>query len=142
MACGRRLGADASELPYLAEGGKIIAMGRDTIRNETSDLFSTVRRPSSNQASEAETAPPSRRVALPTDLPRAMRYLEDRDLDLLLRAAIDEATRRGRSPLNRNAAFAAANPGPARSAPKKAQPPGRPTHQRQMGLAASALTQG
>ncbi len=89
MGTGCGLGAHASELPYVAEGGKIIVMGRDTIRNEASDLFSTVSGggPSSNQASEAETAPPSRRVALPTDLPRAMRYLEDRELDLLLRAA-------------------------------------------------------
>ncbi len=119
-------------------------MGRDTIRNEASDLFSTVRvgGPSSNQASQAETASPPRRVALPKDLPRAMRYLEDRELDLLLRAAIDEATRRGRSPLDRDAVPAAANPGPARPASKKDRPPGRPTRQRQMGVAASALTQG
>ncbi len=142
MACGRRLGAYASELPYVAEGGKIIDMGRDTIRNEAADLFSTVGRPSSNQASEAGTAPPSRRVALPRDLPRAMRYLEDRELDLLLRAAIDEARRRGRPPLNRDAAPVAANPGPARPAPEKVRPPGRPTRQRQMRVAASALTQG
>ena len=36
-------------------------------------------------------------MALPKDLPRAIRYLEDQELDWLLRAATEEAKRRGRA---------------------------------------------
>src|ERR1700731_1516185 len=73
-------------------------MGRDPIRNQTPDLFSTERLggPSSDRAADAVTGRPSRRTALPKDLPRAIRYLEDRELDWLLRTAIHEAKRRGR----------------------------------------------
>jgi hypothetical protein len=131
-----------SKLPYDSGGGKIIRMGRDTIRNQTPDLFSTGTGPRSEKASEAETTPPPRRSALPNDLPRALRHLDDRELDLLLRAAIDEARRRGRSPLNRDAGPTATDTSSAQPGPKEARPPGKLTRQRQIGLAASALTQG
>jgi hypothetical protein len=133
-----------AELPNESEGGNIFAMVRDPVKNQTPDLFSTGRldvSPSNNQP-EALPRQPSRRTALPKDLPRAIRYLEDRELDWLLRTAIQEAKRRGR-PMS----MAEARPTntPAASSepiPKETKPPGRPTHQRQIRPAAAALTKG
>ena len=119
-------------------------MGRDPTRNQTSDLFSTERLggPSSDRPADAVTGRPPRRTALPKDLPKAIRYLEDRELDWLLRTAIHEAKRRGRpmpmaeaSPTNTPAVS-------SEPIPKETKPPGRPTRQRQVGVAAAALTKG
>ena len=71
-------------------------MGRDTNRDRTPDLFSTVAGPSANEGSRAAAGRASRRPALPKDLPKAIQFLEDRELDWLLRTAIQEAKRRGR----------------------------------------------
>ena len=119
-------------------------MGRDPIKNQTPDLFSTGKfdgSPSNNQP-EARPGRLSPRAALPKDLQRAIRYLEDRELDWLLRAATEEAKRRGR-PMP----MAEARPTntPAASSepiPKQTKPPGRSTRQRQIGVAAAALTKG
>jgi hypothetical protein len=63
-------------------------MVRDTIR-QTPDLFSArgFAAPSTSP-SEAEPGRPSRRTALPKNLPKAIQFLEDRELDWLLRIAI------------------------------------------------------
>jgi hypothetical protein len=71
-------------------------MGRDPTQNETPDLFSIQAGPSPKQAEGALTRRPFRRLVLPKDLPKAMQYLEDTELDWLLRTAIQEAKRRGR----------------------------------------------
>jgi hypothetical protein len=119
-------------------------MGRDPVKNQTPDLFSTERLggPSPDRPADAVTGRPPRRAVLPKDLPRAIRYLEDRELDWLLRAATEEAKRRGRpmpkaeaSPTNTPAAS-------SEPIPEQTKPPGRPTHQRQIALAAAALTKG
>jgi hypothetical protein len=119
-------------------------MGRDPIENQTPDLFSTGRldgSPSYNPP-KALAGRPSRRTALPKDLPRAIRYIEDQELDWLLRTAIHEAKRRGRpmpmaeaSPTNTPAVS-------SEPIPKQTKPPGRPTHQRQIRPAAASLTRG
>ena len=108
-----------SELPCDSDDGKIIHMGRHSIPSQTGDLFSVGRSSPEQQISEPEAAPLPRRVALPKDLPGAMRYLDDRVLDLLLQAANDEARRRGRSPVNRDAVPTATDAGLPR---KKASP--------------------
>jgi hypothetical protein len=119
-------------------------MGRDPTKNQTPDLFSTERLggPSSGRPADAVTGRPSRRTALPKDLPRAIRYLEDQELDWLLRAATDETKRRGRpmpmaeaSPTNTPAVS-------SEPIPKQTKSPGRPTRQRKVGVAAAALTKG
>jgi hypothetical protein len=126
-------------------------MGRDPIKNQMPDLFSTGRLDGSppNNPPEALPGRPSRRTALPKDLPRAIRYLEDQELDWLVRtaihlvrAAIHEAKRRGRpmpmteaSPTNMPAAS-------SEPIPKQTRLPGRSTRQRQVGVAAAALTKG
>ena len=140
-----RLQSPVSRLPYDSEGGNIPGMGRDPTRNQTSDLFSTERLggPSSDRPADAVTGRPPRRPALPKDLPRAIRYLEDRELDWLLRVATEEAKRRGRampmaeaSPTNTPAAS-------SEPIPKQTKPPGRPTRQREIRpAAASSLTRG
>jgi hypothetical protein len=116
-------------------------MGRDPIRNQTPDLFSTERLggPSSDRPADAVTGRPPRRTALPKDLPKAIRYLEDQELDWLLRAATEG---RGRpmpmaeaSPTNTPAAS-------SEPIPKQTKSPGRPTHQRQIRPAAASLTRG
>jgi hypothetical protein len=119
-------------------------MGRDPNKNQTPDLFSTGRldgSPSNNQP-EALPGRPSRRTALPKDLPKAIRYLEDRELDWLLRTAIHEAKRRGRPMPMTEARPTNTPPASSEPIPKQAKPPGRPTRQRQVGVAAAALTKG
>jgi hypothetical protein len=68
-------------------------------RTQQSDLFST--------SSVAETSAPStkhvsraqeQRHVLPKDLPNAVKHLNDRELDLLIAACLEEAKRRGRLP--------------------------------------------
>ena len=78
-------------------------MGRDRIEPATPDLFSTdmvrdaspppTRRVS---AKKAATDTASKRYVLPKDLPNALKYLTDRELDLLITASVEEAKRRGR----------------------------------------------
>jgi hypothetical protein len=119
-------------------------MGRDPIKNQTPDLFSTGRLDGSpsNNPPEAPPGRPSRRAALPKDLPKAIRYLEDQELDWLLRAATEETKRRGRPmPM----AEASPTNTPAISSepiPKETKPPGRPTRQRQIRPAAASLARG
>jgi hypothetical protein len=119
-------------------------MGRDPVKNQTPDLFSTERLggPSSDRPADAVIGRTSRRTALPKDLPRAIRYLEDQELDRLLRAATEETKRRGRpmpmaeaSPTNTPAVS-------SEPIPKQTKSTGRPTRQRQMRPAAAALTKG
>jgi hypothetical protein len=94
-------------------------MGR---QDQTPDLFSTVPGASPNQGPEVVTKGPSRGPALPKDLPKAIQYLADEELDWLLRTVVQEAKRRGR-------------PVPMVEA-------GRPNRQRQAESAPKALTQG
>jgi hypothetical protein len=71
-------------------------MGRDRSQQATPDLFST--------ASSGEPSPPAKQVlsthegrhVLPKDLPNAVKHLNDRELDLLITASLEEAKRRGR----------------------------------------------
>jgi hypothetical protein len=119
-------------------------MGRDPVKNQTPDLFSTGRLDGSpsNNPPEALPGRASRRTALPKNLPKAIQFLEDRELDWLLRTAIHEAKGRGRpmpmaeaSPTNTPAAS-------SEPIAKQTELPGRPTRQRQSGLVAAALTKG
>lgn len=133
-----------SRLSYVSEGGNILGMGRDPTKNQTPDLFSTGRLggSSSDRPADAVTGRPSRRTALPKDLPKAIRYLEDQELDWLLRAAIEEAKRRGRPMPLIEARPTDRPPASSEPIPKQTKSPGRPTHQRQIRPAAASLTRG
>ena len=82
------------------DGGMITAMAHQRTQPATPDLFSTelARNDASPQVSTGkETAyGVSQRHVLPRDLPNAVKYLTDTELDLLIAAAADEAKRRGR----------------------------------------------
>ena len=78
-------------------------MGRDRTEPATPDLFSThmvrdASPPPTTRVSATEAAidTASKRYVLPKDLPNAVKYLTDRELDLLITASVDEAKRRGR----------------------------------------------
>src|SRR5438309_11295805 len=80
----------------------ITTMGRDRTQQATSDLFSTdmvrdASPPPIEQVPTTETSDAaSQRHVLPNDLPNAVKYLTDRELDLLITASVEEAKRRGR----------------------------------------------
>jgi hypothetical protein len=72
-------------------------MGRDRTQQATPDLFSTTssREPFSPATKQGSSAPEQRHV-LPKDLANAVKHLNDRELDLLITACLEEAKRRGR----------------------------------------------
>jgi hypothetical protein len=79
-------------------------MERDRNKPPTADVFSThmvrdgsppTRRVSATAAA-VDTA--SQRHVLPKDLPNAVKYLTDSELDLLIAVSVEEAKRRGRLP--------------------------------------------
>ena len=110
-----------------------------TNRDQTPDLFSTTAGPSSDEASTATSGGPSRRPALPKNLPKD---LADEELNWLLRVTIQEAKRRGR-PMPMTVAPSTSAPGASSlPIPKQAGPPGRPTHKEKIGVAAVTLTRG
>ena len=108
-------------------------MGRDRSEHQTLDLFSTggVGGP----APDVTTSRPPRRPILPRDLPKAIKYLDDRELDRLLRAAIEEARRRGRLPPSLDARQTKTERG--RATLKE-----RPSRSGRVVPAAASLTQG
>jgi len=73
-------------------------MGRGSNKELTPDLFSPEKSGGAPTIQPAEPGinQPSRRAILPKDLPTAVRYLDDQELDRLVQAAIIEARRRGR----------------------------------------------
>ena len=77
-------------------GGMILAMAHQRTQPATPDLFSTelAQNGASPQVSAAKDTGVSKRHVLPQDLPNAVRYLTDTELDLLIVTAVDEAKRR------------------------------------------------
>jgi hypothetical protein len=74
-------------------------MGRDRNQQATPDLFSmaaSVRQPSLPPRAKQVSSGQKRRHVLPNDLPNAVKHLDDRELDLLITASLEEAKRRGR----------------------------------------------
>ena len=138
-----RLEPPDSRLPYDSEGGNILGMGRDPIKNQTRPVFDReARRSFVRQTGRCGDRAAPRRTFLPKDLPKAIRYLEDRELDWLLRAATEETKRRGRpmpmpeaSPTNTPAAS-------SEPIPEQTKPSGRQFRQRQIRPAAASLTRG
>jgi uncharacterized protein (DUF433 family) len=114
-------------------GGMIPTMGRD--RAQQQDLFSTpapfeTPSPLAKQVSSGQ----KRRHVLPNDLPNAVRHLDDRELDLLITASLDEAKRRGRLVPNVQANK------PDESVQK--HPMGKSSPRRKVGPAPISLTRG
>src|SRR5438067_1484155 len=114
----------------------ILSMGRDRTEQATPDLFLT--------ASPGEPSPPAkpvssaqeRRHVLPKDLPNAVKHLDDRELDLLITASLEEAKRRGRLLPNVQANT------PDESARKRSSRTDKSSQRRQVEVAAVSLTRG
>src|SRR6266487_2446740 len=111
-------------------------MRRD--RGQQADLFTT-------GASFQEVSPPprakqssaqKRRHVLPNDLPNAVKHLDDRELDLLITASLEEAKRRGRLLPNVQANT------PDESARKRSSRTDKSSQRRQVEVAAVSLTRG
>jgi hypothetical protein len=125
-------------LQLLADAGgrMILSMGRDRTEQATPDLFSA--------ASSGEQSPPlpakqssaqKRRHVLPSDLPNAVSHLDDRELDLLITASLEEAERRGRLLPN-------IQDTPDESARKRSSRTDKSSQPRQLEAAAVSLTRG
>src|SRR6266516_2076878 len=94
-------------------------MGRDRTQQGTPDLFSTASSretsvPAPKQVSSAE----ERRHVLPKDLTNAVKHLNDRDLDMLIMASLEEASRRGRLQPTDPSGRTAARPAYCRRVPR------------------------
>jgi hypothetical protein len=110
-------------------------MGRD--RTQQADLFSTA-------ASFGEPSPRARQVpsaqkrrhVLPNDLPNAVKHLDDRELDLLITASLEEAKRRGRL-------LPSVQPNkPDEPGRKQSSRMAKSSHKRQVDVATVSLTRG
>jgi len=76
--------------PAKVGGGMIPIMGRDRAHQGTPDLFSTPSLgDSSRSATKQITSAPEQRHVLPKDLPNSVKHLTDRELDLLITAAVE-----------------------------------------------------
>lgn len=122
----------------------MLTMGRDRIEQRTLELFSTdgVTDPSPTQATDVTATRVPPRLVLPNDLPKAIKYLDDRELDRLLAVAIEEARQRGRQPPSLEASAAKPVASSAGAIPKQLLPTGRVSRQRQVGIATASLTRG
>jgi hypothetical protein len=113
-------------------------MGRDRNQQATPDLFSmaaSVRQPSPPPRAKQSSAQ-TRRHVLPRDLPNAVKHLEDRELDLLITASLEEAKRRGRLLPNVQANKPDESPKKQLSSTAKSSP------RRPVGSAPVSLTRG
>jgi hypothetical protein len=113
-------------------------MRRDRTQPATPDLFSTAA--SSGEPSLPPRAKQSsaqkRRHVLPNDLPNAVKHLDDRELDLLIRASLEEAKRRGRLLPSVQANT------PDESARKRSSRMDKSSYRRQLEVATVSLTRG
>jgi len=118
-------------------------MGRNRIEDQSPDLFSTegVGDPSTNKTTDVKRTGPRGRPALPKDLPTAIKYLDNGELDRLLRAATEEARRRGRLPQTPETPTKI-DRGSGESSWKQALSTGRLTHRRPASIAATPITRG
>jgi hypothetical protein len=114
-------------------------MGRDRTKQATLDLFSTAAsfgQPSLPRAKHSSAQ--KRRHVLPNDLPNAVKHLDDRELDLLITASLQEAKRRGRLLPSVQAST------PDQSVQKQSSPTDKSSQRRrrQLEAAAVSLTRG
>ena len=119
-------------------------MGRDRLEDQIPDLSTTedVVGRSANQGSDVSVSAPLRRAVLPQDLARAIKYLNDQDLDRLLGAAVDEAKRRGRLLGGLEASLAKAGASSTAQIVKQPQPTDEPSRGGRGKISSPPLTRG
>ena len=114
-------------------------MGNDRTQQETP---APIEGPPSNTGSDEAPIPPSPKTILPKDLPTAIKHLDDRELDRLLGAAVDEARRRGRLPPGSMAPSAKTVIGAGERGEKEPLPKSAPAQRGPTEIAAPSLTRG
>ena len=117
-------------------------MGNDRTQHEKPDLTSAEGiggQPSNTDLNEAPVPPPPKPI-FPKDLPKALGYLEDQELDRLAGAALDELRRRGRSPPGFEPPSTTTGAGEPNEKPPP--PKGGPARRGQTQIAAPSLTRG
>jgi len=119
-----------------AGGGMILSMGRDRTEQATPDLFLTAPSGEPSPPAKPVSSAQERRHVLPKDLPNAVKHLDDRELDLLITASLEEAKRRGRLLPNVQANT------PDESARKRSSRTDKSSQRRQVEVAAVSLTRG
>ena len=119
-------------------------MGNDRTQHEKPDLTSAegIGAQPSNTGLDEAPVPPSPKTILPRDLPKALRYLEDQELDRLAGAALGELRRRGRLPPGFEPPSAKSITGAGEQDEKKPARKGGPTRRGQTQIAAPTLTRG
>ena len=117
-------------------------MGNDRTQHEKPDLTSAegIGGQPFNTGLDEAPVPPSPKTFLRKDLPKALGYLEDQQLDRLLGAAIDETRRRGRSPPGLEPP--STTTGAGEQDEKKPAPKKRPARRGRTEIAAPSLTRG
>ena len=113
----------------------ILSMGRDRTEQATPDLFLTAPSGEPSPPAKPVSSAQERRHVLPKDLPNAVKHLDDRELDLLITASLEEAKRRGILP------SVQANP-PDEPAPKRSSRMDKSSYRRQLEGATVSLTRG
>jgi hypothetical protein len=111
-------------------------MGRDRTEQATLDLFLTASSGKPSPPAKQVSSAQKRRHVLPKDLPNAVKHLDDRELDLLITASLEEAKRRGRLLPNIQANT------PDQSVQKRSSPTDKSSQRRQVEVAAVSLTRG
>jgi len=120
-------------------------MGRERGEQASSDLFSTsVARDTSPPppATEATAEPAPQRHVLPKNLPNAVKHLNDKELDLLHAATLEEMKRRGRLRPSVGADSAQSSRHPLGSQTKRLLPTNKTPHRRQADIPETSLTRG
>ena len=119
-------------------------MGPDRTQHKTPDLLSAegVGGQSSNAGADTTSTAPSPKSILPKDLPKALGYLDDQDLDRLLGASIDETRRRGRLRPGQEVSSAKAAGALSEPIPKRSPPTEGPSRRRQGQVVSPPLTRG
>jgi hypothetical protein len=118
------------------ENGMILSMGRDRNQQATPDLFSTASSGEPSSPPRAKQSSAQKRHVLPNDLPNAVKHLDDRELDLLITASLEETKRRGRLLPSVQANT------PDQSVQKQSSSTDKSSHRRQVEVAAVSLTRG
>src|SRR5215831_5471291 len=114
-------------------------MGRGRTQQGTPDLFSTASPPgetSSPPATKQVSSAGDRPYVLPKDLLNTVKHLNDRELDMLITASLEEARRRGRLPPTVH--LSASDESVSRQSPRMRTS----SHQKQVEVATISLTRG
>jgi hypothetical protein len=122
-------------------------MGRDRGQQTSPDLFSTgaagdASPPPSLPAAESTAEPAPQRHVLPKNLRKAVKHLNDAELDLLHAATLEEMKRRGRLPASVGVDWQQSPHRPSDLLTKRSLPTDKTSHRRHADIPEVSLTRG